>query len=305
VAEALARLDSRELRLYPDPVSMDVRRAIAELHGVSAEQVFVGNGSDEILALCTRAFVEDDGTIGYFDPTYSLYPVLAAIRNVPCVPYPLTSTFEWPEGDPESSALFFLTNPNAPTSMGFPKGRVDRFCRGFRGVVLIDEAYADFAGGNCMDLAKTLPNVLVMRTLSKSYSLAGIRFGYVVGDQKLIEAMFKIKDSYNLDRMTQALALAAIKDQEYMKANVARIKTTRERLAVELVGRGFEVCKSETNFLWVRPRTIDARQVFELLKAEGVLIRYFPGERTGSYVRITIGTDAEIDRLLEVLPKKG
>ena len=305
VAEALARIDPCGLRLYPDPASSEVRRAIAALHGVSLAQVFSGNGSDEILALCTRAFVEDDRAIGYFDPSYSLYPVLAAIRNVAGVPCPLSSSFEWPERDPVAAELFFLANPNAPTSLRFPKERVSRFCRGFKGVVLIDEAYVDFADGDCMDLAKALPNVLVMRTLSKSYSLAGIRFGYVVGSEALIGALYKIKDSYNLDRMTQALALAAITDQAYMKANVAKIKATRERLARELTKRGFEVCKSETNFLWVRPVKMKAQSVFEQLKEAGVLIRYFPGGRTGRFVRITVGTDAEIDRLLEVLPGEG
>jgi histidinol-phosphate aminotransferase len=305
VAEALGRLDPRDLRLYPDPVSSDVRQAIAKLHGVAMDQVLVGNGSDEILALCTRAFVEDDEAIGYFDPSYSLYPVLAAIRNVPGVPCALSSTLEWPERDPEQTALFFLANPNAPTSLRFPDERVSRFCRGFNGVVLIDEAYVDFADGDCMELAKTLPNVLVMRTLSKSYSLAGIRFGYVVGSGDLIGALDTIKDSYNLDRMTQALALAAITDQSTMKTNVAKIKATRERLTRELTRRGFEVCKSETNFLWVRPVKMKAQAVFEQLKAAAVLIRYFPGERTGEYVRITVGTDEEINRLLDVLPEEG
>jgi histidinol-phosphate aminotransferase len=302
VVEALRGLDPASLRLYPDPVSSDVRQAIARLHGVAVEQVFAGNGSDEILALCTRAFVEDDGSIGYFEPSYSLYSVLAAIRNVPGVPCVLTESFEWPEQDPGASALFFLTNPNAPTSLRFARERVERFCRGFKGVVLIDEAYVDFAEADCMELARSLPNVLVMRTLSKSYSLAGIRFGYVVGSKVLIEALFKIKDSYNLDRMTQVVAGAALGDQAHMRANVARIKATRARLAGELTRRGFEVCASETNFLWARPTAMPAREIFEMLKEAGVLIRYFPGERTGAYVRITVGTDVEIDRLLEVLP---
>jgi histidinol-phosphate aminotransferase len=214
----------------------------------------------------------------------------------------LTESFEWPEQDPGASALFFLTNPNAPTSLRFARERVERFCRGFKGVVLIDEAYVDFAEADCMELARSLPNVLVMRTLSKSYSLAGIRFGYVVGSKVLIEALFKIKDSYNLDRMTQVVAGAALGDQAHMRANVARIKATRARLAGELTRRGFEVCASETNFLWARPTAMPAREIFEMLKEAGVLIRYFPGERTGAYVRITVGTDVEIDRLLEVLP---
>jgi histidinol-phosphate aminotransferase len=294
-----------DLRLYPDPVHIRLREIIAELHGVTTAQVFVGNGSDEILALCTRAFVEDDGSIGYFDPSYSLYPVLAAIRNVRGVPCDLTAAFEWPERDPAAAALFFLANPNAPTSMLFPKARVRSFCAGFPGVVLIDEAYVDFAREDCMDLARALPNVLVMRTLSKSYSLAGIRLGYTVGPVALIEALFKIKDSYNVDRVTQVVACAAVSDQPYMRGNAERIRSTRGRLAAALRERGYEVCPSETNFLWVRPPGGEAERVFLVLKERKVLVRFFKGPRTGAYLRVTVGTDAEVDRLLAALTETG
>jgi len=305
VAEALAAITPESLRLYPDPVSSTLRQAIADLHGVGIEHVFAGNGSDEILALCTRAFVEDDGTIGYFNPSYSLYPVLAAIRNVRGVACELTESFEWLDRDPEPASLFFLTNPNAPTSRLFATSRVQEFCRSFPGVVLVDEAYVDFAHENCMELAKTIPNVMVMRTLSKSYSLAGIRCGYVVGAKPLIAALFKIKDSYNLDRMTQVAATAAITDQAHMRANVDRIIATRDRLTIMLNQLGFYVCPSDANFVWVRHESRDAREIFETLKAAGILIRYFPGPRTGDYLRITVGTDGEIDRLLVELKKSS
>lgn len=301
VGEMLSKVSPETLRLYPDPVGMELREAIASLHGVRVDEIFVGNGSDEVLALCTRAFVEDDGTIGYFMPSYSLYRVLAAIRNVPGVACELTESFEWPSRDPAPASLFFLANPNAPTSLLFPKARVKAFCAAFPGVVLIDEAYVDFAEVDCMDLAKALPNVLVMRTLSKSYSLAGIRCGYVVGPEPLISALFKIKDSYNLDCLTQGIATMAIRDQPHMLANAAKIKATRERLSGELARRGFRVFSSSTNFLWLKPGNRSAREIFETLKERGVLIRYFPGERTGDYLRITVGTDREVNRLLEEL----
>lgn len=303
VAEALAAIPQESLRLYPDPVSTALRQAIADLHGVGIEQVFAGNGSDEILALCTRAFVEDDGSIGYFTPSYSLYPVLTAIRNVPGIAYELTESFEWSEQDPAPASLFFLANPNAPTSMLFATARVQQFCQTFPGVVLVDEAYVDFARESCLELARTLPNVLVMRTLSKSYSLAGIRCGYVVGAEPLISALFKIKDSYNLDRFTQAVATAAILDQTHMHANVDRIIATRNRLAMVLNQIGFAVCPSDANFLWVRHESRLAKEIFKALKAAGILIRYFPGPRTGEYIRITIGTDGEIDRLVTEIKK--
>jgi histidinol-phosphate aminotransferase len=305
VAEALASLAPADLRLYPDPVQFRLRQVIAGLHGVTPDQVFVGNGSDEILALCTRAFVEDDGSIGYFDPSYSLYPVLAAIRNTRGVSCALPETFDWPERDPADGSLFFLANPNAPTSMLFPRRRVEAFARAFGGVVLIDEAYVDFAREDCMALARALPNVLAMRTLSKSYSLAGIRLGYVVGPAAMIDALFKIKDSYNIDRVTQAVACAAVADQAHMRANVERIRATRRRLADVLTARGYAVCPSETNFLWVRPAGGDAERIFLALKARGVLVRYFPGPKTGNHLRITVGTDGEVDRLLAVLAGSG
>lgn len=304
VAEALAGLPAADLRLYPDPVCSALREIIATRHGVSPECVFVGNGSDEVLALCTRAFVEDDGAIGYFEPSYSLYPVLAAIRAVRGLAVPLAADFGWPAEHIPAGSLFFLCNPNAPTSLLFPKDRVRRFCAQYPGVVLIDEAYVDFARADCMDLARELPNVIVLRTLSKSYSLAGIRLGYTVGPAELIAALYKIKDSYNVDRVTQAVAAAALSDPGHMRANVDRILASRERLTAALDRRGFAVCPSDTNFLWARPRHGGAVQVYEKLKAMGILIRYFPGARTGDYVRITVGSDAEIDRLLAALPEE-
>lgn len=301
VQQALASLEANALRLYPDPESRGLRRRIAELHGCALAQVFAGNGSDEILALGTRAFVENDGAIGYFDPSYSLYPVLAQIRGVATRPLALGPRFEWTMPADYTAALFFLANPNAPTGILYPKKTVGAFCRKFPGVVLIDEAYVDFARTDCLDLALKLDNVLVMRTLSKSYSLAGIRLGYVVGPQPLIEALFKIKDSYNLDRLTQALALAALNDQAWMKANIKKIQVTRARLAAALKHLKFQVFSSETNFLWVKPPQLKAEALYRRLRAQDILVRYFPGPRTGAYLRITVGTDEQIDILLAAL----
>lgn len=303
VIKTLKRLDAAKLRLYPNPVSLKLRQRIAKLHGCKVENVFAGNGSDEILALCTKAFVENDGSIGYFNPSYSLYPVLADIRDVKKKPVELGGDFEWRMPSRYTCSLFYLTNPNAPTSILYPKSKVRNFCAGFDGVVLIDEAYVDFSREHCMDLALKFNNVLVLRTLSKSYSLAGLRAGYVVGSAQLIEALFKIKDSYNLDAITQQLALAALSDVRYMKANAARIKATRRRISKALASAGHKVYPSETNFLWVRPNGITAKQFFEQLRKNRILVRYFPGKRTGDYVRITVGTDREIDALLQAVSR--
>jgi histidinol-phosphate aminotransferase len=305
VVRALTHFDAERLRLYPDPVSTEVRAAAAHRHGVAPANVFVGNGSDEILALCTRAFVEDDGVIGHFDPSYSLYPVLAAIRCVRTAPVALGPDFEWQMPPGVTGSLFFLANPNAPTSLRYPAETVRPFCRSYGGVVLMDEAYVDFADGDCMALARELPNVLVMRTLSKAYSLAGLRLGYVVGPAPLIAALDTIKDSYNVDMLAQALAVAALGDPEHMRANAERIRRTRGRLAAALAAAGFRVSPSQTNFLWVRPPRMPAAELFARLRERDILVRYFPGVRTGEHLRITVGTDAEVDRLLEALKLLG
>ena len=300
VAEAIAAFDPSRLRLYPDPMAVALRERIARLHGCSIDQVFAGNGSDEVLALATRAFAEEGTGIGYFEPSYSLYPVLADIRAADRRPVALGEGFSWVMPPVDDSSLFFLTRPNAPTGVAFPKADVAAFCASYSGIVLIDEAYADFSADNCMDMAVSPDNrnVLVMRTLSKSFSLAGMRCGYVVGPVELIAALYKIKDSYNLDMVTQVIACAALDDVPYMRANAAKIVATRERLAAELRRRGWKVCDSQTNFLFASPPDGDAAKRFAALREAKILVRYFSGPRTGAFIRITIGTDAQIDALL-------
>lgn len=304
-AKVLKSFDLDRLRRYPDPVFAELRATLAALNGTTPDRVFVGNGSDEILALAARAFVEDGESIGSLDPSYSLYKTLAAIRNVPwrgletgderrgaCATPPLAPDV----------ALFLLTNPNAPTGEFREPADVAAFAKAFKGVVLVDEAYADFARANCMALA-TAPrnrNVLVMRTFSKSYSLAGLRVGYCVGPKPLVDALYKIKDSYNVDAVAQAVALAAVKDQKWMRANVAKVVKTRAWFAAELAARGWDVIPSEANFVFAKPpRPQKAAALFAALKAKNVFVRYFKGPKTGDRLRITIGTDAQMKRLLK------
>jgi histidinol-phosphate aminotransferase len=303
VAEALRVFDAARLRLYPDPLFLEVCQRIADSHGCSASQVFVGNGSDEILALCTRAFVENNGSIGYFVPSYSLYPVLAEIRGVERRPVALNPDFTWRMPDGFGASLFFMTNPNAPTSMMHDKVTVTAFCKAFDGVVLIDEAYGDFADTNCLDLALAAgnANTLVMRTFSKSFSLAGLRFGYVIGPDALIGALYKIKDSYNMDMLAQVVGLAALSDLPYMRENVRRLRATREQLTVQLRQLGWRVCDSQTNFLFARPPDGDAKRVFDALKAAKIFVRYFPGPSTGEFLRITVGTDEQMEKFVRAL----
>lgn len=304
VFAAVADFNVAGLRRYPDPMANAVRRRIAEIHSCPVECVFAGNGSDEVLALATKCFAHDDGTVGFFDPTYSLYPVLAEIRNVKSLSTPLNDDFTWLEpADDFKADLFFLTNPNAPTGIAYPHDMIEAFCNRFDGVVIIDEAYADFASYNCMDLALRPDNrnVIISRTLSKSFSLAGIRFGYCIGPAELIEAMYKVKDSYNLDAITQAVALAALNDLDYMKANAKKICDDRAKLKEQLTVRGWKCTDSQTNFLFARPPMGNAAEIFAKLKERHIFVRYFPAEKTASYLRITIGTPEENSRLLEVL----
>lgn len=304
VAEALRRFDPAELRRYPDPDCRRLRERLAEIHGGGPENFICANGSDEALLWCVRAFGEHGSPVGWFDPSYSLYPVLAAAEERPPAPVALGPNFEWRTPGDCRAPLFFLTHPNAPTGRRYPRAEVERFCRSFDGVVVIDEAYADFASANEMDLALRLPNVIVCRTLSKSFSLAGLRFGYAAGPAELIGALFKLKDSYNVDRLAQELAQAALSDLDHMRANVARIVATRERTAQRLAGLGFVVTPSEANFLWAKPPPpLTARSLFERLRAERIFIRYFPGARTGEHVRITVGTDAQMERLLAAIER--
>jgi histidinol-phosphate aminotransferase len=301
VQEALAQLDIDGLRRYPDPLCSGLRKALGERYDFSPEQIIVGNGSDELLLLCIRAFVEAGGSVGFFDPSYSLYPVLSAIENVQTKPVPLGPDFGWAMPEDYSADLFLLTNPNAPTSLLFDKDRVREFCETFDGVVVIDEAYVDFSREHCLDLAESLDNVICMRTLSKFASLAFIRCGFALGPAPLIEALYKIKDSYNVNGLTQAVALAALSDTAYLDACVQKVIATRTRVHDAFVALGLDVMPSEANFLWVNvgPK---AEAVYQHLRSAKIMVRYFPGSLTGEYLRITIGSDAEMDGLLDVWP---
>ena len=304
VRAALLKFDPELLRRYPNATSADLRAAIARENRTKPENVFVGNGSDEILSLMTDAFVEDDEAIGSLDPSYSLYKTLADIRGVKWVGSGSLEGLEGLEGFDKVS-LALITNPNNPTGTLIPPREIAAFAKGFRGVVVVDEAYVEYASADCMKLA-TAPrnrNVIVMRTFSKAYSLAGLRVGYCVGPKDLIDALFKIKDSYNVDAIAQALALAAFKDQKTLKATVKKVIATRTWFVAELEKRGWDVLKPEANFIFARPpcaRTAraDAEKVFTKLRERNIFIRYFKGPKTGDRVRISIGTDAQMKRVL-------
>lgn len=306
VREVLEKFSYERLRRYPDPLADALRDAIAAEFGVKRENVIAGNGSDDILTMAFRCFTAPDRPLACLNPTYSLYPELAKMQGAPVIRIALdpAEDFAMPENlleQAKKANLLIITRPNAPTGNSFPLDFMREICRNFDGVVLFDEAYADFADDNCMEFAKTFDNVLVSRTFSKSYSLAGLRLGFAVGNAALIHGMFKVKDSYNLDMLTQEIARAAFADQRYMKENAARIRATRGELAESLRALGFSVVPSQTNFLFAAPPDGDGQRCFLKLREAAVIVRYFSGPVTGRYVRITIGTPEEMARLLAVL----
>ena len=303
ITKTLATFDLDRLRRYCDPDCTELKKALAELNATTPDRIFVGNGSDEILAIAAKTFVENDEKIASLDPSYSLYKTLAAIRDVEWVGLE-SEKLKVKSEKLRKVSLFLLTNPNAPTGEFREIDEIEKFAKTFKGVVIVDEAYGDFARANAMALAteENNRNVIVMRTFSKSFSLAGLRVGYCVGPKDLIEAMTKVKDSYNVDAIAQAVALAAVKDVKWMRQNVAKIVKTRGDFTAALVKRGWNMIPSESNFVFAEPpKPLKAAEIFAALKARNIFVRYFPGKKTGSRLRITIGTPAQMKKLLKAI----
>lgn len=304
VAEVLQSFDYEHLRRYPSPRADDLCETAARLYGFKRDEVIAGNGSDDILTMAFRCFTAPDRPLACLMPTYSLYFSLAEIQAAPVMPIRLNSgDFSLPADlldRAKGANLLIITRPNAPTGNTFCHRAMTEICGRFNGVVLFDEAYADFADDNCLDLAREFDNVIVSRTLSKSYSLAGLRLGLAMGSRRLIEGMYKVKDSYNVDMLTQFIGQAALQDQAYLRQNVAKIRATRTRLTAELARLGFDVVPSSTNFVFAAPPDRDGGRFFKMLREQAILVRYFSGETTGAYVRISVGAEADVDRLLKV-----
>jgi histidinol-phosphate aminotransferase len=303
--QALREVPADRLRRYPDPMANKVRDIVAKMYGVERENVLCGNGSDELLTLVVRAFVGEGEALAYPTPTYSLYPVLAEIQNCRAVEIPTGRRFEMP-GEKlmrVKARAMILCNPNAPTGVFTPVETIDRMAGRFKGVVVVDEAYVDFASDNAMGLATKRPNVIVLRTLSKSYSLAGLRFGYAVGAPELIKGLEKVKDSYNVDAVSAEVAAAALSDQDWMRANVEEVCAERARLVPLLTELGFDVTPSEANFILARVPGGDGRLWYEGLKGRGILVRWWNLPRLADKLRISVGTPDENDALLAELKK--
>ncbi len=303
VFEAIRRtLTGDKLRKYPEASGQSFRRAAAEVLGIDPESILIGNGSDDILTILTRAYVPEGGLIVSMTPSYSLYKSLAEIQGsrFQTIPFEEDWSLPKPLNLPKNTSIFYLANPNSPSGTAIPVRTIEALLDSVSCPIVIDEAYADFAVENALSLASR-PNVIVTRTFSKSMSLAGIRFGYAVARPETIAELIKVKDSYNCDVLCLAAAQAAIEDQAYMRETRAKIVATRERMFGELTKLGFQITPSQANFLWCRRSDRSAKPIYEELKKRLILVRYMQYAGYGDGLRITVGTNAEIDRLLEVL----
>jgi histidinol-phosphate aminotransferase len=317
LAATKAAVDGR-LRLYPHPTAGPLREKLAALHGCAPDQILVGNGSDEVLALAIRGFVEPTAAarpvrsrhrslVQFFTPSYSLYPVLADIHGAASNAVPLNPDFTLPalaelkRGKQWDfrAALTLVTTPNAPSGRGYGTAQLEALCRAQQGLVLLDEAYVDFADEHALALALKYPHVLVARTFSKAYSLCFQRVGYLVGHPDLIAALQKIRDSYNVNGLGQVAALATLGDLPYYRANFRQIRATRDRLSRELSDLGFQVLPSQTNFILARPPGFSAKEWLQQLRERKILVRWFDSPAIRDYLRITIGTPAEAAGLVK------
>jgi histidinol-phosphate aminotransferase len=320
VLAAVREAVDERLRLYPNPTSQLLREKLAAFHRCHSRNIIVGNGSDDLLAVATRGFVEpafpkatrkrsrpSGSTVQFFTPSYSLYPVLAEIHGAAPNAVPLGAGFAIPSveelrsstGWDFKAALTFVTTPNAPSGRGYLTTELEVLCAAQNGVVVLDEAYVNFADETALRLALKYPHVLVARTFSKAFSLCFQRVGYFVGHPELIAALDKVRDSYNVNGLGQIAAVATLKDLPYYRANFKRIIATRNRVSGELADLGFTVLPSQTNFILARPPKFPAEQWLNKLRLRRILVRWFNNPECRKYLRITVGTDEQMDSLIQ------
>jgi histidinol-phosphate aminotransferase len=303
VLEALHSAAEGSVRLYPSPDAAPLREQAARVYGLAPSQVLCGNGSDEILAILMRTFIGEAESVAYFQPSYSLYPVLAEIGAARAQEVPLprvrraAEMADLPVPAPKAK-MFLLTTPNSPYGVAHPTAWIERLLHTFRGIVVADEAYVDFAEESSLPLLEANPRLVVVRTLSKAYSLAGMRAGLAFAHPEIIQEMLKVKDSYNVSRLAQATACAALQDEGYFRAMRERVVATRQRFSAGLAQRGFTVLPSGANFIFaVPPRGLAAGGLYEELLRRGFLVRWWKTGIVSDGLRISIGTDADMDDL--------
>lgn len=300
VLNAIKDIEGEQLRRYPDPVGDRFRDAAARKWGLTRDHFLCGNGSDDILTIVTRTFVPAGGTIATPDPTYSLYPILSQLQAAQTVKVPWLAGYALPADAllASGASAIYLANPNAPTGTFVPPAEVLKLAEKFPGVLLVDEAYADFAEANCVSLVSQAENIVVSRTMSKAYSLAGLRFGYAVARPTVIAEMMKVKDSYNCDAVSLAAATAALEDDEYARGIWELVRAERTRLAAELTKLGYDVLPSQANFVFAHVPGGQGKLVYTRLKQQGILVRFWDKPGLSDKVRITVGTSNENNALL-------
>jgi len=309
IAGFIRNFDPSVLRRYPEMTSKSLREVLAEFFGVRPGQVFCGNGSDEVLAFSFQAFfetTEEAKPLLFPDITYSFYPVYANLYSIPVKKVPLNDDFTVPvEAFCEPSGGVAVSNPNAPTTLALPVSDIKRIVESQPDrLVLIDEAYAAFGAQSCISLLPDHPNLLVIGTLSKSHSLAGLRVGYAIASEEIIEGLQRVRDSFNsypVDTLALELATLAVRDKAWFEENTQKIIRTRETVTQRLTDLGFTVLDSKANFLFAKPEGIEAAELYKKLRAEGILVRYFDKPRICDYLRITIGTDEEMNAFIEAV----
>jgi histidinol-phosphate aminotransferase len=302
VKEVLQNLAYEDLRLYPDPMSLKLREKLGRLYRFSANQIICGNGSDDILNMIIRTFAQPTEAIGFFEPTFPLYRVLGIIHGVKVISLPLAEPYDPPPAPPEDVKVFFLANPNSPVGFAYSTSLVSQMARKTKGIFVVDEAYAEFARENALELVRNFENVIVVRTVSKSYSLAGLRLGYALANERLIAEMFKVKDPFNVTRLTQVLVAAALEDQEYLRKNISQIVQTREWFTDAAVDLGYRIIPSQANFIFLQPpEKRRGASFYKALCDYRVLTRYYNEEGLQDGVRLTIGTEEEMAEVLRVM----
>lgn len=301
--KVLRNLDSEWLRRYPDPFANDFRKAISEVLGVPVDWIIVGNGSDDVLNVIVRACAELGRKVVYPMPTYVLYRTLTQMQPAEHVEIPYGEDYRLPLNElvAANGAVTFIASPNSPSGHVVPIGDLRQLAARLSGVLVVDEAYVDFANETALPLVKEFENVIVVRTLSKGYSLAGLRLGFGIANPRLLSGLFKVKDSYNIDAIACAIGAAAMRDQAYKNACAAKVKASRAKLAVDLKQLGFRLWDSQTNFLFTQPPKGNAEQIYLALKERGILVRYFKKLGLEDKLRITVGTDEQNQMLVEAL----
>jgi histidinol-phosphate aminotransferase len=299
VMKAIAGNINGSLKRYPDSKSIKVREIFAEQNGIKPENVFVGNGSDEIFTLIFRGFIESNGIAAFPYPSYSLYDTLAQSNGIKFEKINLGAdlNLDLDKFLVKGYDMVIIANPNNPTGTFTEVQKIKEFIKIYKGLLVVDEAYIDFYGGSSIDLIKEFDNVIVTRSFSKSYSLAGLRVGLAIAHEDIIKGLFKIKDSYNVDTLALAGAAAALLDTKSFNYNLGMLRSNKEYLEERLSGTGFELVPSKANFILARHPEISPLDLYEKLKERKILVRYFRGPVISDYVRISIGTMQEIKKL--------